>query len=101
MPWISGGFAVQTSWTTGNTYECQGGKNQVVCIKYRTAMTAYTVQKGYNFPCTAAKQWESQNIIIWSPNKNNKGGAYYCVIGSACRHQGDSWLVKEGRAGGP
>jgi hypothetical protein len=46
VPWISGGFAVQKTWKTGNTYECKGNRGQTVCIKNMTAMAAYTVNKG-------------------------------------------------------
>ena len=36
-----------------------------------------------------------------SPNKNNKGGNFYCVRGKKyCRSMGDSYW-QEGRAGGP
>ncbi|KAK5657172.1 hypothetical protein OQA88_3229 [Cercophora sp. LCS_1] len=101
VSWISGGFAVGQSWSTGNSYECTASKNERVCIKYKTAMTAYTVDGGWHNPCTGTTSWDTKNVIIWSPNKNNKGGGYYCVVGSSCKYQGNTWLVKEGRAGGP
>ncbi|KAL6354846.1 hypothetical protein LRP88_12203 [Fusarium phalaenopsidis] len=38
--------------------------------------------------------------ILFSPNEQNRGGGYYCVIGT-CRSQGDEYWDKSGRAGGP
>ena len=38
--WISGGFSVQESWSTGNNYVCQGAASDTVCIWYNTAHTA-------------------------------------------------------------
>jgi hypothetical protein len=38
--------------------------------------------------------------IMFSPNENNKGGGYYCVIGT-CRSQGENYWDMTGRAGGP
>ena len=75
-----------------------------MCIKYRTALTAYTVNGGYFTPCTGSTSWNSGNVIIWSPNRNNKGGGFYCVVTGPttnCVSQGNTWLVKDGRAGGP
>jgi hypothetical protein len=72
-----------------------------VCIRSKTALTAYTVNAGWHYPCTGTTSWNSADIIIWSPNRNNKGSSYYCVIGAGCGDQGNTWLVKEGRAGGP
>lgn len=104
VPWFSGGFAVQKSWTTGNTYQCTGTKWQTVCIKYRTAMTAYTINTGSYWACNGATIWKPENVIMWSPNQGNKGGAYYCEIGAKCIKQGQAWMQTEGygvRPGGP
>jgi hypothetical protein len=104
VAWINGGFAVQQSWSTGNSYECQGSKGQTVCIKYKTALTAYTVNGGWHYPCTGTTSWDSTNTIIWSPNQNNKGGSVYCMIKGPttnCVAMGNTWMVKTGRAGGP
>jgi hypothetical protein len=101
VPWISGGFAVQQTWETGNNCECTGVKGQTVCVKYKTAMAAYTVNKGSYWACNGQTHWDSENVIIWSPNKNNKGGGFYCGIGATCKYQGQRWLKKEGRVGGP
>jgi len=30
--WLSGGFAVGKSWTTGNSYSCTGGRGDTVCV---------------------------------------------------------------------
>jgi hypothetical protein len=38
--------------------------------------------------------------VIKSPNVNNKGGEYYCVVGT-CRSKGEQYWDNTGRAGGP
>ncbi|KAF1938209.1 hypothetical protein EJ02DRAFT_474332 [Clathrospora elynae] len=81
--WISGGFDVSKSWSTGNSYSCTGAKGDRVCIWYNTAHTA----------CNAP-------YVLKSPNSKNQGGGYYCVIGT-CRSKGDEYWNNNGRAGGP
>ncbi|KIM99297.1 hypothetical protein OIDMADRAFT_166920 [Oidiodendron maius Zn] len=96
--WIDGGFDVQVSWTTGKQYTCQANPGDTVCIWYLTAHTAYTVQN-YNYnQCTGAQP--SGTAIIFSPNKNNAGGYYYCVINS-CANEGYHYWDYSGPAGGP
>ncbi|KAF7556449.1 hypothetical protein G7Z17_g1443 [Cylindrodendrum hubeiense] len=46
------------------------------------------------------KQLSSDPFIIWSPNEANRGGGYYCVVGT-CRAQGDAYWDYSGREGGP
>ncbi|OQO06074.1 hypothetical protein B0A48_08662 [Cryoendolithus antarcticus] len=95
LGWIDGGFGVEESWTTGNSYECNGGPGDTVCIWQKIAHTAYTVRD--HDPCSA---WYGAPAVITSPNKGNRGGGYYCVVGT-CRNTGDQCWDKEGRAGGP
>ncbi|KAH7129219.1 hypothetical protein EDB81DRAFT_661255 [Dactylonectria macrodidyma] len=97
--WLSGGFSVSTSWTTGNTYTCTGGPGETLCIWYNTAHTAYTVQNVMYNTC-GTSYTSSGPFVMYSPNENNRGGGYYCVIGT-CRSQGDNYWDKTGRAGGP
>jgi hypothetical protein len=40
------------------------------------------------------------DYVMFSPNIDNKGGNYYCVVGT-CRSQGENYWDKSGRAGGP
>ncbi|KAH7263798.1 hypothetical protein BKA59DRAFT_490108 [Fusarium tricinctum] len=96
--WISGGFSVTKSWTTGNSYTCSGGPGETICIWYNIAHTAYTVQDITSNPCTGSKT--SSPYIMFSPNQNNVGGGYYCVVGT-CRAKGDGYWDYSGRAGGP
>lgn len=42
----------------------------------------------------------SDPFVMKSPNKANRGGGMYCVIGT-CRAQGDAYWDNTGRAGGP
>ncbi|KAF5249676.1 hypothetical protein FANTH_4984 [Fusarium anthophilum] len=96
--WISGGFSVSESWTTGNSYTCNAGKGETVCIWYNIAHTAYTVQEWTKNTCTEGSG--GTPFVMFSPNENNKGGGYYCVIGT-CRSKGEGYWDYNGRAGGP
>ncbi|KAF5628128.1 uncharacterized protein FTJAE_9003 [Fusarium tjaetaba] len=96
--WISGGFGVSESWTTGNSYTCNAGKGETVCIWYNIAHTAYTVQEYTKNTCTEGHG--GTPYVMYSPNENNKGGGYYCVIGT-CRSKGEGYWDYNGRAGGP
>lgn len=47
--WISGGFDVSVSWSTGNQYTCNGGPSDTVCIWQKVAHTAVGVVLPYVF----------------------------------------------------
>lgn len=98
--WISGGFDVSESWSTGDTYSCTANSNETVCVWYNTAHTAYTVQNGVSDGCWSGWIPESNNFVMYSPNANNIGGGYYCVIGT-CRGQDQQYWNYNGPAGGP
>lgn len=49
--------------------------------------------------CSTNKNYHDQ-VVYRSPNKNNRGGQYYCVVGT-CRAQGDAYWDYNGRNGGP
>lgn len=100
IEWISGGFSVQKSWETGNNYECTGNQGDTICIWYKIAHTAYTVQDERVCNCWVPGSDYGDPIIIKSPNQKNSGGGFYCVVGS-CRAKGDEWWDESGRAGGP
>lgn len=100
--WISGGFAVSMSEETGNQYSCSGGREETVCIWKNQAMTAYTVRNVVVDKCDANSDRYSDPSVMWSPNKGGRGSSFYCVHGkSFCGDQGQRWLDKNGRAGGP
>ncbi|KAG9255765.1 uncharacterized protein F5Z01DRAFT_699546 [Emericellopsis atlantica] len=98
--WISGGFEVQQSWTSGNEYTCYAHTGETGCVWYNLAHTAYTVHNHEYNSCVWPTNKYSDPFVMWSPNKNNRGGGYYCVIGT-CRAQGDYYWDLNGRAGGP
>ncbi|KAK4184637.1 hypothetical protein QBC35DRAFT_477087 [Podospora australis] len=99
--WLSGGFAVSQSITTGNDYTCYGAKNERVCVWKNQAQTAYTVRDIVQSSKCGVLQ-ERTPVVMWSPNSGGKGSYYYCVHGkNYCRNKGDRWLDKNGRAGGP
>lgn len=100
--WLSLGFDVSKSWTTGNTYTCTGEEGDDVCIWYNTAHTAVTVRNYVSqlAPCGNPVTIVSDPVIVKSPNSDNRGGGYYCVIGT-CRAKGDNYWDNTGPAGGP
>ncbi|RYP57212.1 hypothetical protein DL770_010717 [Monosporascus sp. CRB-9-2] len=100
--WISGGFSVSQSWNTGNSYTCGGNSGDTVCVWYNTAHTAYTVQNGIVNTVCGGSEPVGDPFILFSPNSENVGGSYYCVIGAQyCRSKGQGYWDKSGRAGGP
>jgi hypothetical protein len=93
VSWISGGFAVEKSVETGNTYTCQGNPGDWFALWKKVAQTAYTVHNGIENPCTGQFTANSGNIVMWSPNKGTKGTNYYCVYGKQyVRNRGDRWI---------
>ncbi|KAH7156099.1 hypothetical protein EDB81DRAFT_756606 [Dactylonectria macrodidyma] len=100
--WAQFGFLVTQSWTTGNMYNCGGTTGEDVCIWHNTAHTAITVRSEDYIPaaCGIAQILYSEDVILKSPNEQNRGGSYYCVVGP-CRAKGDAYWDNSGRAGGP
>ncbi|RMJ01442.1 hypothetical protein CDV36_015814 [Fusarium kuroshium] len=103
VSWISAGFDVVTTIETGNSYVCNGNPNEFFAVWKKQGQTAYTVQKGIWNSCTNAWLPVGGNIIIWSPNANNRRGYYYCVYGrNYVRAMGDRWLdTSPNTPGGP
>ncbi|KAK4039506.1 hypothetical protein C8A01DRAFT_36544 [Parachaetomium inaequale] len=98
--WISAGFAVEKSTSTGMYAECNGNPGDYMAVWMSVGQTAYTVQGRRRPNCGATSYGPSR--IVWSPNQNNKNSYYYCVTGHQyVRNVGDRWLDKTGRAGGP
>ncbi|KAK7415579.1 hypothetical protein QQZ08_012295 [Neonectria magnoliae] len=100
--WLSGGFDPQKFWETGNSYTCYGAVGDTVCVWYNMAHTAYTVRSivTQQQPCSNSVETVSDPVVIKSPNSNNRGGGYYCAIGT-CRAEGDAYWDDNGPAGGP
>ncbi|KAJ2972464.1 hypothetical protein NQ176_g7141 [Zarea fungicola] len=100
--WLSGGFSVGRSISTGNSYTCTGNPGDYFAIWKSQAQTAYTVQNYESGNCNQDIRAVGDPLIIWSPNNDNRGGFYYCVYGqNYVRSRGDRWLDTTGRAGGP
>ncbi|PKX91822.1 uncharacterized protein P174DRAFT_453081 [Aspergillus novofumigatus IBT 16806] len=73
--WISGGFSVIESWTTGNTYSCNGGLHETICVRSNTAHTAYTIRDTmWNRYMGYAPDNHGPDYVMISPNIDNKGG---------------------------
>ncbi|KAH3904290.1 hypothetical protein HBI56_008770 [Parastagonospora nodorum] len=99
--WISGGFSVSKSWTGGESTSCPGKQGQEVCVWLNIQHTAYTVQDVSYNSCLPPPNKKGPPYIMKSPNKANRGGGFYCVIG-ACRAKGDEyWREDFAPAGGP
>lgn len=121
--WITGGFSVQESVSSGNAYTCNAGPGESVCLWKHIGHTAvssmaiastgeirerkliynfwqYTVQNQDCNPCTGCEDRGGQYVMT-SPNSNNIGTNFYCVRGSACRLRGSHYWQYNIRAGGP
>lgn len=99
LSWITGGFDVIKTYTTGTSYTCPSDGVDTVCIWWNVAYTAYTVEATAPSWCGVPKVGP---YIMWSPNNNDGGGGPYCVRGARyCRAQGQGYWVDSGRAGGP
>jgi hypothetical protein len=97
--WISGGFDVSSDWSWDNTYTCSGDPGDVVCVWYNIAHTAYTVRKGFRGDCLDV---DTTPYVMFSPNSNNVGAGYYCVVGAQfCRNINAQYWDYNGPAGGP
>ncbi|KAI7162803.1 hypothetical protein KC349_g1722 [Hortaea werneckii] len=98
--WITGGFSVQESVSSGNAYTCDAGPGESVCLWKHIGHTAYTVQNQLCNPCSGCKNL-GEKYVMTSPNSNNIGTNFYCVRGSACRLRGSHYWQYNIRAGGP
>ncbi|KAF2722382.1 hypothetical protein K431DRAFT_222232, partial [Polychaeton citri CBS 116435] len=96
IAWISGGFSVDESYTTGETFTCDANPGDTVCVWDSISYTAYTVIN-LKADCSA----HGDPYVLKSPNSDNSEGGYYCVYGSACRSDGQGYWNNNGRAGGP
>lgn len=84
--WISGGFSVEESVTTGNTYTCDGNPNDEICVWATIPHTAYTVHD-INEHCGGPQD----SRILKSPNTDwDTPTGYYCVVGT-CRSEGQMY----------
>ncbi|EEP82227.1 predicted protein [Uncinocarpus reesii 1704] len=75
--WVSGGFSVQESYTTGEAQDCDGGPGDVICVWVSLAHTAYTV-KDYDPGLGHGCLKDGKPRVVKSPNKGFVGSAYYC-----------------------
>ena len=90
--WISAGFNVGKSYTSSETHTCNGMANQQVCVWHNEIYTAYTVNNQItvcsSFGCSNKKP---QTFVLSSPNSNNIGSGFYCVI-NTCRGKGEGYF---------
>lgn len=69
---------VSESWTSGESYACNGITAETVCVWVNVAYTIYNVKThddDCNEPDAQAK----------FPNQDQAGGGFYCVTGGDCR----------------
>ncbi|EGO58358.1 hypothetical protein NEUTE1DRAFT_41295 [Neurospora tetrasperma FGSC 2508] len=89
--WITAGFRVEQSTTTGSIKECRAGAYDWVAAWVKVGRTSYRVRNGLFNSCTGTKP-QGDVFTITSPNANNNGGNPYCVRGKRyVRRLGDSW----------
>ncbi|KAL8635125.1 MAG: hypothetical protein Q9228_007354 [Teloschistes exilis] len=79
-------FGVTDSWTSGETYTCDGD-GEMVCVWVNVAYTKFnTIAAGTSCPKN------SKPGQVQFPNKDNAGGGYYCVRGDQyCRSLGANY----------
>lgn len=89
--WISAGFAVSDYEESGEVQTCYGGQSETICVWYRFAHTAYTVQNWYK-PCSSLGpgEWEKSGdeYVIASPNKDSVGSGSICGKDAQCKSKG-------------
>ena len=69
---------ITESWTSGETYTCDGVKGDTVCVWVDVAYSIFDMK-------TASGCSDHSLVEAKIPNADNNGGGYYCVTGSACR----------------
>ncbi|MCJ1230185.1 hypothetical protein MMC12_006857 [Toensbergia leucococca] len=77
------GGDVEKSWTTGDSYTCNGGPGDTICVWVNLQHTAYTVWTDWCYT-------DPNPYVVKAPHKDNWGGKYYCVVGT-CRNNGDEY----------
>ncbi|KAK6218085.1 hypothetical protein QIS74_02517 [Colletotrichum tabaci] len=83
-----------------NSLGCDGNPGDYFALWKKQAQTAYTVQNRM-FVCDEPRD-AGGNYVMWSPNRDNRGGWYYCVHGRQyVRWMGDRWLDTTPVRGGP
>ncbi|KAK2616693.1 hypothetical protein QQS21_000305 [Conoideocrella luteorostrata] len=101
--WISAGFEVSEAQSTGQVNTCHAKKGDRVCVWWRTAHTAYTVQTyRHNAAFSPTKGNKiGQPTVIKSPNKNHVGSGYICGRGDQCDTKGEEKWGNITPFGGP
>ena len=77
----SGGFTVQETIGSDNSYGCEGGTGDTVCVWYKFAHTVYSVENVQYARCGGIQSILNL-FVMWSPNTLNRGGGYNCVVGT-------------------
>lgn len=87
--WISAGFRVEQSTTTGEVSLCRGKEYERIAVWVRIGRTSYKVRNGLFNACTGTKP-HGDVFTITSPNTNDSGS--YCVRGHQyVRNLGDNY----------
>ncbi|KAF1830239.1 hypothetical protein BDW02DRAFT_601861 [Decorospora gaudefroyi] len=91
--WISASLSVARTTTTGNSYSCNGGSGETVCVWAGTHHWEYSAKNTWKPADPRCGQGsESPNIRMWSPIEGHKGVHYWCGHNSECNDKGaDYW----------
>ncbi|KAL6855554.1 hypothetical protein ACO1O0_006703, partial [Amphichorda felina] len=87
--WISAGFEVSEYEESGETQACSGNRGETICVFWRAAYTAYTVQRQPKVCCEI--EGDPVHKVITSPNKNGLGSAAICGRNRQCHSKGHSY----------
>lgn len=93
IPYISGGFSVTESQTTGDTYTCNADPGESVCVWVDMPHQSYTVEKDIKYLTDVCDDQPDGPYVVTSPEDKNNFN-YYCVYGGACRNNGDEYWCK-------
>ncbi|KAI1172802.1 hypothetical protein F4777DRAFT_581564 [Nemania sp. FL0916] len=102
--WAGFDFGVSISESTGQVETCSGGKGDTVCVYWRQAYTAYSVQD-YKVGTDGNLVKDGDRYTMWSPNKDEVGSGHVCGRNDRCKQTGNEFWgsTKDTKAppGGP
>ncbi|KAF2867077.1 hypothetical protein BDV95DRAFT_610960 [Massariosphaeria phaeospora] len=89
--WISAGFNVESTFSTGTSEECDGERNEVVCVWSFKHYYTYSV-KNIEYPMDprCGRLTEGPTVRMDSPLAGTKGRGYGCYRGNDCKDLGET-----------
>ncbi|KAL8882935.1 MAG: hypothetical protein Q9198_000134 [Flavoplaca austrocitrina] len=76
-------FGLTESWTSGETYTCQGDNIDKLCVWVKVAYTVFDTELDNPAACSNSGEKGEQVKI---PREDNNGGGFYCGRKEDCQH---------------